>query len=288
MGAMAVAWPLALVVGGIALAFVFGLMVCLLGRLCGFFAFGDSDSAPAATAGSTGRAIAAAVGGLAATGGSLGAGVTASSASPIRAVLDGAQPGLTGGPPALTDAREPLAEATRRFASDPEGAIAVLEDVNGRYAPHPQILHALCMLSHKAGKKDQAADHARTALPICLERGAFPLAGEIFRSLWEVRGTLGLQREHKLQLAVMFVNSGELAYAANTFALVLQDDPTDARAIKGVMQVSEKFLKERNQPGEAEKLYAFLLNVASDSPLLEYVQEGLDAASKMAAQSQTA
>jgi tetratricopeptide (TPR) repeat protein len=231
--------------------------------------------------------MAAAVGGLASTGGSLGARVTASSASPIRAVLDGAQPGLTGGPPALTDAREPLAEATRRFASDPEGAIAVLEDVNGRYAPHPQILHALCMLSHKAGRNDQAAEYARTALPLCLDRGALPLAEEILRTLWEVRGTLGLKREHTLQIAAVFFRADELAYAANTFALALEDDRNDARAIKGIMQVAEKYLKGRNQPADAEKLYAYLLHVAPDSPLVEYVLQGLEGARKMAAQTQT-
>jgi len=69
---------------------------------------------------------------------------------------------------------------------------------------------------------------------------------------------------------------------------VLQDDPNDARAIKGVMQVAEKFLKGRNQPTDAEKLYAYLLEVAPDSPLAEYVQQGLDGAKKMAAQAQTA
>ena len=69
---------------------------------------------------------------------------------------------------------------------------------------------------------------------------------------------------------------------------MLQDDPNDARAIKGVMQVAEKFLKGRNQPADAEKLYAYLLEVAPDSPLAEYVQQGLDSARKRATQAQTA
>jgi hypothetical protein len=287
LGALALAWQLALLVGGIALAFVFGLMVCLMGRLCGFFAFGNTDSAPAPAAAPAGPGTATAMGRVAAAGGSLAAGVTASTVSPVQAVLGGGQPGLTGGPPVLTDTREPLAEATRKFASDPDGAIAVLEDANERYAPHPQILHALCMLTHKAGRNDDAAEYARTALPLCLDRGALPLAAEIYRTLWAVRGSLELKRDHKLQIAAVFLRSDELAYAANTYALVLQDDANDARAIKGVMQVADKFLKGRNQPAEAEKLYAYLLEVAPNSPLAEYVQQGLDSARKMATQAQT-
>jgi len=288
LGAFALAWPLALLMGGLIFAFVFGLMVCLLGRLCGFFAFGESDRSPAAAPAPAGPGTTTRTGGVTMTPGTLAPGMTAAAASPVQAVLDGGQPGLTGGPPVLADTREPLAEASRRFASDPDGAIAGLEDVSERHAPHPQILHALCMLSHKAGHSDRAMEHARAALPLCLERGAFPLAGEIFRTFWEERANLELKREHKLQLAALFLRSGELAYSANTFALLLQDDPTDARAVKGVMQVSEKFLKERNQPADALKLYEFLLKVASDSPLAEYIQEGLNASKKAASQSQTA
>ena len=288
LGAMAIAWELALLVGGIALAFVFGLMVCLLGRLCGFFAFGNADGAAAPVAAPAGPGTADAMSRAAAAGGSLAAGVTASTASPVQAVLDGGQQGLTGGPPVLSDAREPLVQASRKFPTDPDGAIAVLEDVNERHAPHPQILHALCMLCHKAGRNDLAAEYARTAIPLCVDRGALPLAGEIFRALWGVRGTLGLKRDHKLQIAALFLRSDELTYAANTFALVLRDDPNDARAIKGIMQVAERFLKGRSESAEAAKLYAYLLKVAPDSPLVEYIQQGLDGAKKMVAQAQTA
>ncbi len=288
IGSMAVGWPMAMLVGGITLAFVFGLMVCLLGRLCGFFSFGDAGGTPATVAAPAGPGTSTAVGQMAAAGGSLAAGVRASAVAPVRAVVEGGQQGITGGPPVLTDTREPLAEASRRFESDPEGAIAVLEIVNERYAPHPQIQHALCMLSHRAGRNDQAVEYARTALPLCLDRGALPLAGEIFQTLWEARGTLGLKHDHKLQVAAVFLRSDELAYAANTFALVLQEDPNDARAIKGVMQVAEKFLKGRNHPADAAKLYAYLLEVAPDSPLAEYVQQGLDSAKRAAGQAQTA
>jgi hypothetical protein len=282
MAAGAIAWQLMALVGAIAGAFLFGLMTSLMGRLCGFYAYGDLSPAggesqlvdpphsPTPLQDRPSRADAMPVG---------PASVPISSAP---TALDGAGD-LTGGLPALEDARGKVKEAQRKFQADPASAIAFLEAITDDYAPHPQILHALVMLSHKTGNKEQAVTYGKQALPVCLDRGALPLAGEMFRVLWPLRAALDLDRDQLLKIAGALFRAGDLTYAANSYALVLQEDNCDARAIKGMMQVAETLLKERKQPTEAIKLYSYVLKTSARSPLVEYIQEGLQEAQKLEA-----
>ena len=272
MAAGAVAWQLALLVGAGFGAFLFGWMVSLLGRLCGFFAYGDhgfaggrSESPVLSSEPDVDRAAPASPAPV----------PLASMATP----LDG---GPTGGPPILTDPTEKVRDARRKFGSDPDGAIAALEKVHGENAPHPQILHALALMCHQAGRKEEAVTWAKAALPVCFDRGALPLAAEILKTLWKYREALDLSPEQKLKIAHSFSDSGDLAYSANAYALVIQADRNNARAIKGVMHVAETLISEEGRAADAVKLYGYLEKSCPETPLLEYIQDGLAKARKAA------
>ncbi len=257
VGAASMAWQLGLVAGMIVGSFLFGLMVSLLGRLCGFYSFEGPTAEPAMDE---------------------APGALAEAASPNFTTTAGAPNPLTGGPPVLTEAREILSQAQRKFQSDPTAGIALLEETNQSFAPHAQVLHGLCMMTHQAGETSKTIDFARTAIPLCIERGTTQLAAEIFKTVWAARATLEIRPEHLMKIAAVYARSKELARAANTYALVLQEEPGEVRAIKGIMQVAEKLAKNGEQATEAAKLYTYLLKVAPDSPLTEYIQSGLETA----------
>ncbi|MBD3867981.1 MAG: hypothetical protein IFK94_07645 [Acidobacteria bacterium] len=277
MGAFAMAWQLALLLGAVAGAFLFGWMASLLGRLCGFFAFGDRGFAG-------GRSETPGLSSQPDARHDHHAPAPASPAavplSSMATPLDG-EP--TGGPPMLPDSADRVQNARKKFETDPDAAIASLEQVHEEYAPHPQILHALVLMCHQAERKEEAVTWAKAALPVCFNRGALPLAAEILKTMWKFREALDLSDDQKLKIATSFSNSGELAYAANVYALVIQADRNHARAIKGVMHVAETLAGEDGRAADAVKLYSYLAKSCPETPLMEYIQDGLAKARKTAA-----
>jgi hypothetical protein len=272
------AWQLALLIGAVMGAFMFGWMASLLGRLCGFFAYGDHGfsggrvQAPMAPADQDAGPQAP-----------VRAPAAAPAAIPVSSMTTPVDGAPTGGPPILPDPADRVRDAHRTFASDPAAAITALEKIHEEYAAHPQILHALALMCHKAGRKEEAVTWAKAALPVCFDRGALPLAAEILKALWKFREALDLSSDRKLKIATTFSNSGDLAYAANVYALVIQADSNNARAIKGVMHVAESLAEEEGKASDAVKLYSYLEKACPESPLMEYILEGLDKARKTAA-----
>ena len=277
MAASVIAWQLTVLAAAVIGAFLFGWMVTLLGRLCGFFAYGEhnfSDKRVAATP----RPV------MNEPRLERPAPTPAGHASvPLSEVGNTFGGAPTGGPQLLTDPQEKVQEAHKRFDSDPDTAIAFLEQVHEEYAPHPQILHALCLMCHRAGRKEKAVTWAKAALPVCFDRGALPLVAEIVKALWKFRDALDLTLDRKLKIAASLARNDDLIYAANAYALVLQEDRNDIRAIKGIMHVAETLTGEDGKAAEAVKLYSYLQKTCPDTPLMEYIQEGLERARKLEA-----
>lgn len=278
MGAFAIAWQLALLVGAVMGAFLFGWMASLLGRLCGFFAYGDHGFSHGTTATPEHQDGPGAENGYAEQGPAAPAAPAAVPVSAMTTPLDG---GPTGGPPVLADSAEKVQEARKKFATDPGAAIAYLEQIHEDHAAHPQILHALAMMCHQASRNEEAVTWAKAALPVCFDRGALPLAAEIVKVFWKFRDALDLTPDQQLKVATSLYNSGDLAYAANAYALVIQKDCNHARAIKGVMHVAETLTRENGRAGDAAKLYDYLVRSCPDTPLMEYIQNGLSKARKL-------
>jgi hypothetical protein len=298
IGLFPLSWKLAAFFGAIGVAFVLGLAINLLGRLCGFFAFGESGFSPQAEAPGPDYGPAMHRTGpdsVAPVAPATPAAAPVATADPERtiplssdpaaqALADAANAAMNQGLPPLMDAQQKVNEATQRFESDPEGAIRQLKEVRDAHAPHPQVLHALCLLAHKAGRTEDALCHGKEALPICLDRGHAVLAAEIFRTLWSLREQLDLTRDQTLAVAAAMVKQGDLTYGANTYALILQKDTKETRAVKGILQVAEKLLKESRKPADALRLYQYLLKHCPDSPLAEFMHQGEEEAKKMVEQ----
>lgn len=240
-----------------AMAFLAGLAVTLMGRLCGFFAFGDESPAPA---------------------------LAAPYPAPPRAPEGprGVPPPETGAEaeeesplPPLLDAAERVVEARRRFETDRDGAIAECEALSAEYAPSPHVLQALALMLHAAGRIEDGTDVARAAIALGLRRGHTALAAEVFAAFWKQSKSLGLTGEHIDLIAATLFKAGDVAQATTAYGVALNMDHGDRKAIKGLMAIAGQRLHREGKPKDAARIYTFLLQYASTSPFADDMRQGL-------------
>ena len=236
-----------------------------MGRLCGFFAFGEespvpSSGRPEGPAGFAGpRAIAAFPGDPA-------AGDEAASAE---------APEEESTLPPLPDAAARAAEARRRFETDREGAIADLQALREQHAPSPPILHALALMLHAAGRSEAGATVARDAIALGLRRGQASLAAEVFAAYWKQSNALGVSGGQVNVLATTLFKSGHVAQATTAFGVALNLDHGDRRAIQGLLQIADHRLHREAKPKDAARIYTFLLQYAASTSFAEDMKRGL-------------
>lgn len=279
----------------IAGAFVLGLAVLLLGRLCGSFVLTHGQEmewmAPpprreppllATMVSPPGRSAPPAR-----VPPPLAPPVLASAATvaiPLAAVAPAAAPPIVGPKRMLLDLPERLEEAWRRFAADPRSGIALVEEMRASaMSASPQLLHALLLMRHQSGDDDGALALAPEALSVILSKGNVRLAAEVYRVLQRHVDALGFDREQLLSIAISLFEMDDWKTAANAFAHVLRRDASEVRAIKGMMQVADAMLRRTETVADARRLYDYLLESCPNSPLRELMREGQDKASRATA-----
>ncbi len=256
-----------MMVGALLLSFLGGLSVALLGRLCGFFAFGEGDDAPALSEEHVEPEGHAAPPGLTP--------VLQARAREVAAMAAAPAASLTNARPALMDAPARLEEIQRRFETDPAGAIGQLQDLRAAHAPHPHVLRALCLLLSRAKRHDEAIEAAKEALPFCFARGYVPFAAEMVRALWAHRERLELNREQLSAVAAALQKAADMPGAIRVWGALVSLDPKELRGVKALMQIAGEHLHGDADPRQAVSIYSFLLKHCADSPLAEHMREGL-------------
>jgi hypothetical protein len=302
---------LGVLVLGLSACFLIGLGLNLLGRLCGFFALGDSiepaDCLPQPAVppqseldpdggGPTTTQLpepglahrsseqapdqdSNAVPGFVAhplPGGPAPAQRSQATRSPgetSAAEPPAAQP-ATAPKPALLDASLRVDSIVERFGRDPAGALRALEELRESFAPHPQVLAALCLCRHRNGETAEAVRLAQAVLPLCFDRGHVQLAAQLYKQLRHEVDQLGLNREQILTLAEALLKKGDLVGAGAAFSTAIARDPGENRAVKGLLQVAELYIGQRDRPDAALKVYDYLLKHCPESPLAGYAREG--------------
>jgi hypothetical protein len=186
----------------------------------------------------------------------------------------GASP--NGKKPPLMDANRHIEATVARFNQDPQAALSALEDLRESYAPHPHVLWALTVCRPRAGDVDGAFEMSGPAMSLCLERGHTHLAADIFKELRQNAKRLGLNREQLLTVAAAAAGRKDFSTAGEAYSMILGKDPGDARAIKGMIQVGEGFLREKSNAEMAARAYRFVIRRCGDSPLAEFARTGLE------------
>jgi hypothetical protein len=273
------------VVGSIALCFLLGMSLDLLGRLCGFFALGEHPTPEAASpevglspAGTSPQAAPTPVVQPTAPAPKPIAGPTNIGPAPTPGVPKAAvnaPPISTPKKPPLMNANEHVEQIMARSTQDPVAATAALEDLRTSYAPCPQVVAALCILQSRAGETDEALRLAGEALPLAFERGHSFIAVDIFKALRAQIAKLDLNREQILIIAGAAATKGDLSTAGEAYSMILVKDAGELRAVKGLLQVAERILRDKNNPEVALRIYRFLEQKCSGSPLAEDISRGI-------------
>jgi len=284
-----------LFVGALVFCLLFGMSINLLGRICGFYVCGDLGLAetprtPATPPNSPASPVKPVTDDfdspLPATSGASAPAVPVSIPlvpSPATVSESVAQP--TAAPPAtrkppLLDSKERVEAAVKRFTTDPAGAISALWDMSKDYAPHPHVMESLAVCLHRSGDIEAAIEMANKALPLCFERGHSYLAARIFREMRKQMARLSLDREQILLIAAALNKMGDLSGAAKAYSSVIETDAGEARAVKGLLQLAGRISAETTHAAAAVKVYGYLVERCPNSPLVEYMREGLEQAER--------
>ncbi len=291
MGLAALSWQLAALIGLVVLMYMIGLSADLLGRLCGFFAFGESQlgGTPEAAAPQNGPNVPAKPAPLP---GNASAAPDAPVVGAVRKAsiplsndpqTPGTQPMSPGsGKPEVADPRAPVEAARQRFGHDPAGAIGSLARLREENAPNTLVLHGLCLLQLQHGMQDEAIETGREALKVGVEQGELGLAADVLDKLFSFLPRFKLTPEQMYNLATGLVDREEFRISTKLLAVIVKADPGDTRAVKALMKVGELKLNARDNQAAA-KIYGFLLKHCNGSPLEEYIREGLAKAQSSAA-----
>lgn len=263
-----------LFVGGLALCFLLGVSMDLLGRLCGFFALGDFESIEQATsepqpvpAGPPRRDVPIPVTPLPI--------VPIADLAPLPVPEPVTPPLSQAKKPPLIDAKKRVDAILSRQTDDPAAALVALESLDESYAPNAHVAGALCICHQRGGNTERAFELAENAFDLSLRAGHTHLAADVFRELRPQADRLKLNLDQVLSIAGAAGTKGDLATAAQAYSMILQKDAGEMRAIKGLLQVAERIRREKNNAAAALKVYLFLQQHCAASPLIEFITLGV-------------
>lgn len=276
---------------GIGSAYGGGLAITLLGRLCGFFAFGDEQPGPLFAMAPAGGPVHGPAGGRpgkprppevfgspASSEVHAGSGAAAPAAG-VPAVASADAPPEAAGDPSgaapFPDLSQEIAEARKHFETDAPATIERLMTLREEHPGHPQVLHAAAVCLYKAGRTPEAVLVAREAVPACLDRGHAVLAAEVFATLWKQAKEMELQHDQIDAIAGVLMKTGDHARAITAYGLALQMDHGDRKAIKGLLQLADHKMHREGRPKDAARIYTFLLQYAVGTPFVEDIRLGL-------------
>jgi len=255
---------------GVAVCFMLGVSLNLLGRLCGFFALGDIAAPPPAIAQPVPSEPPPTV----------PLRSSRPAADPLLAAIVKPAASATKKKPPLLDAVKRIQPIMDRAERDTTGAIRALEDLYDSYAPHPQVIWGLCVCRARSGDTEKAIRLAGEALPLCFDRGHTHLAADIYKELRAHVKRLDLDREKILAIAAALASKDDLGPAGEAYSSVICKDSTEMRAIKGLLQIGQTLLDRASHPEAAVKVFRFLRDRCGASPLGEFIEQGLEQAER--------
>lgn len=266
-------------IGFCSMVFASGFAATMLGKLCGFFAADGGDFSPQTAAEPWTPTVESASGSA--------AGATAMATAPIASAAP--RPNLTLVEGAHDDARPPLTDARERVRNilevnkdDHNNAIESLIDLRLSFADNPLVLHSLALLQKKVGDQEGAVNTAREAIPICIKRGNLRLAAEVLHTQIDNMDAFEILSEDYMRLAIQLRNINQTPSATKIYAHMISKNAKDTKAIKAMLQLAEHQLNA-GQADEAKSMYSYLLEHCSNSPLADYMRQGLEDAERKVA-----
>ncbi len=189
---------------------------------------------------------------------------------------------------AAGDTRPPLPNpafvvgaARRRFASDPAGAVAELEELRARHAPQVDLLHLLMLARLHMQEWNAALDVAREAWPLFLEEEGLSKAVDAYATLGQHALTLPLDTRQKRIVADGVLARGIWQTASHIYSGLLEADPNDRAAAAALIRVAENRARTPEGASDAAQLYTYVASRSKDAALVERAHMGIARCSEL-------
>ena len=196
-------------------------------------------------------------------------------------------PGTPSAPAAVTPVPTAVAEQIREawaaFPTDQADALARMADLAAGPSPDARVLHALALMTDRAGDAPGSVETARRAIPVCLKAGEEKLASEIYRLHAAEAKSLLLDASQLVALGDAFLAQNDPSAASNAWANALTVDPVDRKAFKGLLKVADQILQSGATLDRAIRIYDFLLQAAPGSPFADHARAQAEIARRKAA-----
>lgn len=244
------------VCAGLAASYMAGLAVAVLGKLCGFFALTSGEESTSALLGPDSPLL------------------PSDWRERQQDVAGGQAGGGTSHRPYLQSAPDRVEEALRLAATDRPKALAMLEELHDSFEPNPVVILALCRMRLEGKESGQALVLAREAIARFLQQNNPQAAAEIVRLFAADVALLRLNAANRVAVAQPLRAKGYLELAAALYRSVLNENPGESGAVKGMLQIAEARLQRGGDPQQALAIYSFLMETCPGSPLFDFMREG--------------
>jgi hypothetical protein len=246
------------VASGAIVVFGIGFSISLLGRLCGSFAVEPESAIAETTPATLHPALSPFAGAAAAHSGAPGGAVPAAPAAPPRKS-------------ALLDAGARVEQLRTEHASDPAAFAAALRDLDEAFLPHPAVGQARTLALAGAGRRQEAVDVARDAIPLCLKSGNVAAAALMYEALLASGETFGLTKDQIVALGDSLKSLKRPGAAVRVYAGVLRAHAGDVKAMKAMIAIAEDLSQQKDTAAQAVQVYDYLIAHCAGSPLLDFV-----------------
>lgn len=238
--------------------FATGFAISLLGRLCGSFAVVE----PAVPAEKPPPVLHPALSRLA----------RPDPGQPTAGAAADAVPPAAARKTVLLDAAAKVHALRAQHEGDAGALVAALHGLDEAYLPNPTIRQALVMALIAAGRLQEAVAAAREAIPLCIRSGNIGAAAVMYEALLPTGAPLGLTKEQTISIADTLKGMKHSAAAVDAYAVVLQQDATDVKAIKGTIAIAQELAQHQETAAEAVRICDALIRTCPASPLLDFIK----------------
>lgn len=162
---------------------------------------------------------------------------------------------------------------------DPRQALIQMLDFLAARGPHALVLSRIAVLKQRLGE-DDALSTAKEAVQLAVSVGNLSAVSETLAPFGEQWDSFELQTDQWLKLGSVQRSTLHFELAQRIYAYLLQADASCLRAVKGMLQIADDYLRRQETTEQALRIYDSLQELAPDHPFEEYVEMGRERAAR--------
>ena len=162
---------------------------------------------------------------------------------------------------------------------DPQQALAAMQEFLAARGPHALVLSRIAVLEQLLGQED-ALSTAREAVQLAVSVGNLSAVSEMLAPFGDQWDSFELETDQWLKLGSVQRSTHHFELAQRIYAYLLEADASCLRAVKGMLQIADEWLRRPETTEKALRIYDSLNELAPDHPFEDYVEMGRERAAR--------